>query len=335
MHAYQWGVDMDWMVLPVAGQNRLCRVLGGRIEPVGDVPGAEDARYYLDASAGRLAIMDSARKRVGLFAVQEGEPNISRVLPFATLPKDCQGHVAMAFDGGVLVGGHSKSGEAIWWRHPTHAKDAWQAIALPEQMRRPGKAIDGFHVDGDLLVAVDDIIVPRWLILYRIEPGHALRLEKSVSLPPHITYERIFDSFLGEDVLWLASRGINHGRIGTFIWGVDRKTFRERGCWSAFSVPRGSVGDSAPSLLNAKRVVEWQGRLLVPCGESGLLQILLRKKRTNYHIDEPVRIDGIGLQSVDAVTLPHHGVNDGVIAVGVNGDGVTTCDWIPAAALLK
>ncbi len=324
---------MTLVILPVDGQTQLCRVEAGAFSPLAPLPGAADARCFPDYATHRVAILDSNRKRAGLFEMLDREPWFNRLLPFSTLPAQCVGHTALALGDGLLVGGQSKSGEALWSRHPARAKDAWVPVELPARLKRPGKAIDGLHRQDDQLIAVDDIVVPKWLLLYRIDPEGSLALQKSVALPDHITYEQIFDSFLGKDELWLASRGVNYGRVGTFIWGVGRKTFRERACWSAYGRRQHEEAADPAPLFRARGVTEWQDRLLVPCGEQGLLQIPLRKRRARYEPEAPIRVEGLDLATVDSVQVVPADPAPGFFAIGTTASGVRAAKWVHRDAL--
>lgn len=326
----------------------VCRHTSVGAIPLTPAPGAVDAEVFQDPGSRRVVIMDSGKKRVGLFELLDEDPWIRRVLPFATLPKDCQGDVALAVGEGLVVGGHSKSGESLWWRHPTQAVDRWTPLNLPKEIKRPGKSIDGLILDGCRLIAVDDVVAPRWLILYRLEDDESLTLEKKVLLPSHFPYERIVDSHLGERTLWMVSRGAKRGQGAAFIWGVDRDKFVERGCWPAiFSWPTpqrpaspfftddGGLEDDeddlsgAPTLFHARRVVEFGGSLLVACQEKGLLAIPLEIERTNFKQTDPREVVLPGLESVEAIrTIPGA---EGIYLIGAATDGKLTARWTSPA----
>lgn len=335
------------LVLPIDGALMVCRHTPAGAAVLGPVPGMTDAEAFQEPGSRRVVVMDSGKKRAGLFELLDEEPWIKRVLPFAALPKDCHGDVALAVGEGLVVGGHSKSGESLWCRHPAQATDRWAPLELPKQIKRPGKSIDGLHQDGRRLIAVDDVMAPRWLILYRLEGDERLSLEKKVLLPAHFPYERIVDSHLGEKTLWLVSRGARRGEGAAFVWGVDRKTFVERGCWpaiyawpvieqtAAYSNDEGDDHDSeeeeddltgAPTLFLARRVVECAGHLFVACQQKGLLAIPLETKRSKYQQTEPMQVPTLGMSSVEKLhTIPGGG---GIYLVGIGEHSRLTSIWM-------
>ena len=348
------------IMLPFSGRLHVCRERSGHVEPLAELPGANDSQAVVDNATWRVAILDSVGKRAGLFQLTAEAPWVHRVLPFATLPKDCKGHACTPLGDGLLVGGSSKSGEALWWRHPAQADDGWKAVELPAQLRRPGKAIDGLHRDGDTLIAVDDIISPKWLLLYRIGDGDALALKKAVRLPPHISYERIFASSLGESALWLISRGVNHGVVGRYVWGVSRKTWKQVACWSASDRgrerrSRGSEDDEPAQaelspLLQACAVVQWQGGLLVACGDKGLLRLPLapagakeleraavptpfKQAKPVFASTDPEPVQDIGIHDVRGIQQSPSEPGLGVFVTGVDAQGKPGFAWLSGRQL--
>lgn len=187
---------MQRAVLPVGGSPHLCAVNEGQIQPLAAAPGYPDAQYFLSPDAAWLAVLDDQRKRAGLFELLPGEPWLRRSIPFGTLPRRCIGHVALGLDGTLYVGGHGKAGEALW-RNSASRDGTWNEIELPEGLRKHGKAIDGLHVIDGHLIAVDDIIVPKWLLVYAMRPDSGLELERQVKLPSHTTNERVLHSCIG------------------------------------------------------------------------------------------------------------------------------------------
>ena len=147
-------------------------------------------------------------------------------------------------------------------------------------------------------------------------------------MPTHMTHERIVRSYLGEEVLWLVSRGVNHGKVGSFVWGLSLETFRSRGYWSATSSDIDDEQVAQQYLLDACGVMEWQGRLLVPCGKHGLWQVRLRKKRTNFHNDPMLPVHLTTLASVRELRLVSGSNTDGVFAIGEDESGMLVQEWV-------
>lgn len=331
------------IILPIEGRLHICSLEGEHLVPLGALPGAEDAQCFPCYASGRVAVVDSQRKRIGLFALTGEAPWVERVLPFSTLPASCIAHVALPLEGGLLVGGHGEVAEALWWRHPRQASDRWEALDLPPKIRKPGKAIDGLHLDGQRLIAVDDIVTPKWLVLYAIGQGPAFTHQRLVQLPSHGSYERVIDSFLGEQRLWCLSRGMNHGTVSTHLWGLDLVKFKEKARWSVHkqgSKPisplfcRLDAGARASSPLEtACAVVQWQRQLLVACKENGLIQLPLSDRPAVGDPAQDLRRIGVSLTDVGSIQIHPDDPDLGVFLIGTGADGAPDWEWLPAKRL--
>lgn len=329
---------MSMTILPLDGLAQVCELQAETVIPLAVMPGDLDASHYICPSTRQVGVIDKKRKRAGLFSLETAEPWFRKVLPFGNLPKGCIGHTALPFAGGLLVGGHSDSGEALWWRHPTQSPDVWHPLELPAEIRRPGKAIDGLHRLGAWVVAVDNIVVPKWLILYTVTEEPGLTLDRLVRLPHHTTYEHIFSTFLGRSRLWCASRGVNHGRVSSHVWGLELETFREVACLSVSpsrKTPFPTVDDvdERHPLETLSEVVEWEDGLLLPCGPRGLFRATVQRMGESVDSAGFREIAGVDLVDVRAVRLHPDDPALGVFALGFQADGRASHQWVPADRL--
>ena len=73
------------------------------------------------------------------FTIAASEPWRVEQLPIAELPPEWEGYTVAAVEGTLLVGGHTRNGEALWSRHGAGSVP-WVEIPLPEFVRQYGKA---------------------------------------------------------------------------------------------------------------------------------------------------------------------------------------------------
>lgn len=323
-------------VLPHGGTRFVCATSDDRVEPLIPAPGDHDARYALSEDGCRLAVLDRKATRAGLFALLPAAPWLSEILPMAPLPDGCTGHAILPLHDTLLVGGHGPRHEALWQRSLTTA--SWTAIGLPEDILQHGKAVDGLHLRGEDLIVVDDIVTPKWLLLYDVRTPSSLAHSRTIRLPHHTTYERIIDSCLGTSGLWCLSKGINHGVSSTHIWRLDTHTFQELGHWSAQNGSRSfyrSVFDTPPGnevvqaaqrqLLSCVSMIEANGQILLACGPLGLGRLLTDHAKQGL---TPVEaLDTPTLASVDAFVCPAPWDGRGVFLVGQDSNGKGSCVW--------
>lgn len=324
-------------VLPVRDGAWLCRCRGAEVEPLAEVPGSPEARHALAPSGSALAVLDSNGKRGGLFRVLDQAPWVEVRLPFTSLPKGCRGHAVAATDTALIVGGHSRSEEALWFRSQEHP-DVWRPIGLPDGIASRGKAVDGLHLDGARLLAVDDLVFPKWLVVYRMDDPVEPRSPLAIRLPEHIAYERILASALGPAWLGLLSKGISHGSQGSCLALVDRTTFQEVSLWSASTSEGLFEGTSqheadpgGPPLLQGVDVGFAGDTLVVACGAQGLLAADLAgwTPAPASTLGPPLVPRPVpGLARVDRIVTTTPPDPLGVFLVGLDEHGSSTHVWM-------
>lgn len=328
------------IILPIAGVSYICRLEGDQVTPLTPLPGSKDARCFPCYASGYVAVVDSNRKRIGLFELIDQAPWVQEILVFSTLPGSCVAHAALPLEGGLLVGGHAKTAEALWWRHPQQTIGQWVPIDLPPAIRKPGKAIDGLHRDGRQLIAVDDIVTPKWLVIYQLEHGPGFAQERLVELPSHDSYERVVESFLGSQRLWCLSRSVNYGMASTHLWGLDRVTFKEDACWSIQDQSKSRLDVAATHmggelqlpnpLETACAAVEWQGQLLVACQDNGAIHLPIFPLSVVQDPRRHTRLPLVSLASVTRIQIHPDQPARGVFLAGTRMDGVPDWQWLPA-----
>ncbi len=355
-------------ILPVGGAAWLCRCIGREVLPLVEAPGADDAHYAFALDGSALAVLDMGRKRAGLFSLRIDAPLLDPLLPFSNLPKGCIGHAIATTGSNLIVGGHSDRKESLWSRSP-RTGGKWRSEELPEGVGAKGKAIDGLLLDGPRVIAVDDLLPPKWLIVYQQSDLGELQDPVSVRLPDHISYERIHAAALGPKWIGLISKGTAHGSRGSFLSLLARDTFQEQAVWLVRThtglFDEGSSEDLSSvlhALLNAKDLGFVGETLQIACGPHGLLsanlgrwtppppelpplvEILDPRSGSRRMVEDhsaPVKAGGPGpplflqqvpgLTSVDKLVIPTPSNLNGVFATGSEKGGRATHVWVSAA----
>ena len=156
--------------LPVDSQYWLCSVSGADVVPLALAPGEHTALRRFSADGREFAMLDQQGKRVGHYRLLPDAPWIEAVRPPATLPKGSVAHAVLVHQGTLFAGGHGDHGEALWLRQPGRQPD-WLPVALPEGVGKRGKAVDTLFVRGHELVAIDNILLPKWVLVYPLVPA--------------------------------------------------------------------------------------------------------------------------------------------------------------------
>lgn len=113
----------------------------------------------------------------------------------------------------LLVGGDWNSHNAFYVFDIKNRE--WHTIPVPEEIFFLGKSIDDFLLIGDKIIAVDNIVMPKYLIEYNASDLPKLKHNDIFMLEPNGTYENIKRAVANDKYIILLS--------GTF-GGYDRST---------------------------------------------------------------------------------------------------------------
>ncbi len=103
----------------------------------------------------------------------------------------------------LLVGGAWNSDNAFYVFDIINKK--WHTVPVPEDLFFFGKAMDDFLLIGDKIIAVDNIVMPKYLIEYSISDLPDLKHGKIFMLQPNGTYENIKRAVANENYIVLLS----------------------------------------------------------------------------------------------------------------------------------
>jgi hypothetical protein len=239
---------MRYVFLPVEGQFWLCHADGAQVEPLAIAPGEPGATRRFSEDGGEFGVLDQSGKRLGHYRILLQAPWFESVRPPATLPKNGVAHALLVHGGALFAGGHGNVGESLWVRRDGRQPD-WDVVPLPEGMGRRGKAIDALFVHDQELVAIDNILLPKWILVYPMKHGLDTASVRKYSLTSHTTYETVLRATEGNHVYAVLSRGVNHGIISYHLALIGKAKFGEIRHWS------GRIEQTTQELINE---VEWE-----------------------------------------------------------------------------
>lgn len=104
---------------------------------------------------------------------------------------------------------------------------AWHAIAVSNEVNWTGKGVDGFAVYQSRLIAIDDIVLPRYLLLLDITNPRDPKWIEHRNLPAHSSYERVQAVESNDEIVVLLSTSANHGASSIHIAFMDLETLEE------------------------------------------------------------------------------------------------------------
>lgn len=340
------GKETEQTVGPTAGSIiRISELALGLIQLRADIPElvqqipARDVRAW-DWSEDRqsLAVLDLSGKRIQLFDLSSGEL-VRRPEP-AVLPKNAFGASLLFRTGLVYVGGHTRKGaESLW----VLREGVLVPIALPEGTGGAGKSIDLLYLQGRELVAVDDFLIPKWILTFRLGADGLPVPAGVIPLRVHGTSEQTLLGVTGRDAVALYSRSVGRSGVRGHLYVLSRGSKEQIGHCSAslfdrptreFGFPQGPGGErnlesgaTARAALEPCPRMSFVADLLVLGGPAGLfvLDVGARPERR-------LCIGRVGaprqFEFVDLV-----GVEDRGCLVAWRGAGDLSIDWLPREEL--
>lgn len=137
---------------------------------------------------------------------------------------------AIAHENHLFAGGQLDS-EVVGFFDLNDPQCSWQQMEVPQSMRASGKAIDDLVIDGNRLIAIDNLLIPKFLLVYDIANPSRPKFLKYETFA-HGTYEEAIMGAAGHQ--WMAVLSSSVSEVGCFehisIWRLSNLT--EVGCFS-------------------------------------------------------------------------------------------------------
>lgn len=204
-------------LLPGPEGSYLCACEAEQVERLSPFPLPGGMMWCWSDDRAHVLAVDQDGKRVTTFRL-EGEEFVRTMSP-STLPQGVKAHCI------AMKGDHPYIGERSLWL-PRGPRE-WEHIPMPEFARGEGKRLDGLLVDGDRLVAVDDLMLPKYNLEYDISDAANPVYVGSQHIRPNISYERIYSVAGGDRWFVTLSRGINRGKQASYCTVFHLETLRQ------------------------------------------------------------------------------------------------------------
>lgn len=194
----------DVVAVPLDRYWQLVRVdRSGALDPVVDLPVSPEAAVSRD-DEGRWWALDAKARHVEGFVLDDDRlrPIGRWTLPIELAPKDVAASGDRLFVGGGTAWMDTpvtRYGPRIFVSSVAAPTDPWVELECVYPIRLGGhsKAIDALVVDGDRLVAIDDVVMPKYLYTYDL----------AVEGVPVWTWASRFISGANQTILPTAARG--------------------------------------------------------------------------------------------------------------------------------
>ncbi|MDK9700105.1 MAG: hypothetical protein OEM52_08170 [bacterium] len=195
---------MQLFVLPQENIATLFAWDGTKLLPLARLPIPVFGNFNIEGNC--ISFINRKQSRVVAFR-WDGERLVTH--QSITLPVGFKGYCSKVVGDCLFVGGRSQSGEIVGFYDLTQDKPQWQSIYVPPTVRRAGKSIDDIILTVDMkLIAVDNMIFPKYLLAYDATDPRNPVLEKVSRLPNNGAYEHIRKA---------DSNGLVHGLLSSSV----------------------------------------------------------------------------------------------------------------------
>lgn len=145
------------------------------------------------------------------------------------LPKDYSALTISIQEDILFVGGKGKN--EILGFYDLNNKPKWNLLSIPDELLHSGKAIDDLLIVNNDLIAIDNIVLPKWILKYNITNPAKPIIKDVKKLNTHGTYAEITKSSYSNDLYFILSNTSSMGGAVEHISLLDRN-FKEIGYFS-------------------------------------------------------------------------------------------------------
>ncbi|MDX9790888.1 MAG: hypothetical protein RBT61_08685 [Candidatus Kapabacteria bacterium] len=168
---------------------------------------SEKSIYTTDQKE-RVIILDTVKNNISIFNINSSN-QINLSIPFEIKPK-----TILLNNENIFVGG--EMGKEILVQY--HLKnEKWYQLEIPNEVIFFGKAVDDLVINDSLLIAVDNIIMPKYILYYHLNAKDKLKFSHFKELKSNSSYESIHQARISEKYLGLLSTTMNHGTVREHI----------------------------------------------------------------------------------------------------------------------
>lgn len=198
--------DTDFALLASANGVRVLRDRDGRIESMTTGLSRCDRHTWLDD--GRVAVLTRRQGKHALWL----QVNVMacaglRVTTEARLDTPLPAADLVAFAGRLVVCGAAEGRSRLWSIDARDPDATWQPLPMPPELG-DRKGIDALAQDGQVLVAVDNIVFPKWMVRYIVDGDDSLRLDAVVQMSANGTYESVHSASSGASTFTVESSSV-------------------------------------------------------------------------------------------------------------------------------
>lgn len=156
---------------------------------------SEKSIYTTDQKE-RVAILDTAKNSVTILNLKTSK-EVELTIPYEIKPK-----TILLNDDNLFIGG--EMGKEMLIQYNIQSQE-WYKLQIPVEVMFPEKAIDDLVVNDSLLLAIDNIVMPKYVLFYKLNSKGKLDLSHFKGLKHNGAYESIYQGRITNKYLGLLS----------------------------------------------------------------------------------------------------------------------------------
>lgn len=165
-------------VYEISSNNEL--ILNGEIDfPISRLieVSKNEIAFCIDTAQHKLLISNISDTKSSNFIVEQ-----------VKIPKDINPISIITHKNLVFIGGDWDSEKL--YKYDNQEKK-WDKVFIPKEFQVRGKSIDDFLILNDTLIALDNIVTPKYLLFYDLKKSNEVNYIKKYLIPPNGAYESL------------------------------------------------------------------------------------------------------------------------------------------------
>lgn len=200
--------DGDLFILPKS-KNRISvnKLENNNLHELKSFSVNKNSIYSIDQQ-NKIGIINTSKNTIELFDIRTSiKAKIS--IPFDIKPKSI-----LINQENLFVGGEMGKEMLVQYNFKNRK---WYQLEIPEEIAYEGKAVDDIVINDSLLIAIDNIITPKYVLYYKMNSNKELKLSHYKALKSNSSYESIHKARISDKYLVLKSSTMNWGIISEHI----------------------------------------------------------------------------------------------------------------------
>jgi len=119
--------------------------------------------------------------------------------------------------GRLVICGEASTGSRAWIVDPFADQPIWRPLEMPSELESPRKGFDALVSNGRQLIAIDNIVFPKYSVAYESGHGEVPQLVRVAELAANGSYEHVHSASNGRSLFAVHSTTMGRERGATFI----------------------------------------------------------------------------------------------------------------------